>query len=106
MSLETFFILFVLVMVVWRVIRHLKAKKKQTVRLISNGRIIEVVPLVVFDHSSHGELTKEKSSEDKISTDSFLEERIEEENKRSIDCADAMWNRANPMYHSLHPDND
>ncbi|MCG0456514.1 hypothetical protein L6R44_10395 [Enterobacter cloacae complex sp. ECC445] len=104
MSLETFFILFVLVMVVWRVIRHLKAKKKQKVRLISNGRIIEVAPLVVFDHSVHGELTKEKSSEDKTCMDSFFEEVNEEQNKRNMNYVDAMNNPANPMHDVLFPE--
>jgi len=100
MSLETFFILFVLVMVVWRVIRHLKAKKKQTVRLISNGRIIEVVPLVVFEPLNCGQQDNEDERRNLILDD------MDEDLQRHRDLADAAVNPANPSYFTINPRHD
>ena len=106
MSLSNIIFIIVIFLVVQRVVRYLKARKAggvnpipQTVRLISKGRVIEVVPLVVFDQPN-----SVKQVDDNVQVRSLLNEMDEDDLKRQMDLDDAVGNPANPLHDVFYSD--
>ena len=109
MSLSNIIFIIVIFLVVQRVVRYLKARKAggvnpipQTVRLISKGRVIEVVPLVVFDQPNN--LGAEDEDDTDTSAPARSESALDEMLKWQMDLDDAVGNPANPLHDVYYSD--